>query len=1049
MRNSFLRRAEKVNRVRRKHGRWTKLVSIMACAVVFCTTYALILPALTIETGRELICTETDESHVHTDECYRQPEILPEETPPQPAQPSVEVVDKAGTSTDGETPAQPQDGETPAQPQDGAAPESGEESSAPQPTTMRHEGADYSVTVTYGAEAGLPENVELSVRELEPGTWEYQSYYDATLDLLDEDRELLACRFFDVSFLSDGTEVEPEAPVDVQIDYAKPLTQEEGAECTAVHFADTGVELLDAELETSADGGDVVTFTQDSFSVVGTAVTTLNLSNGSYIFYKNGYAIGVNSRSSDNNLVAVKVTVDENGYVYIPGGSDEVMKYITWTYDNGCLKNTGSGKYLNLISGAVVSTSQTATQARIINNVVRFSAMMNENDPATGINRTFYLGLSGTTFTSKSTFANGDYFTAAKVETVSDNPTQPYELEVKDDIRNSGTLVPSWTNGTLGGTLTYRWYRSDDGGNTWKPVERKRITGDSYNVAEDGSWLNVALDGGADKEYRLELVSRNGTQVSGPTSHDFHVPYYDSLQNGDFENPKISTDVSNSEHYQPLLPNGTAGMVWKTTASDEKVEYISVATKAFRDMSAKWHNCPEAASGVQFVELNATMDGALYQDVLTTPGSTMYWQLSHRGRGISGGNTDGTPGSTDTTDTMYVVIMSTKLAEQYDVTTQAKVEDVVNHPDKYPGAQVKEIKSDCQKWYTHKGDYTVPDDQYLTRYFFVAGPTSFDKNSPGSALAKTVGNHLDNVYFSTELPPPSEDEANLKVIKTIKGLSEEDARYVFSNLQFTVLDNYDGTQQTLTNKNLDSFVDNGDGTYTGTYMLRVTIGTGAGHRFTVTELTDTAAAPDRRTIYNRTTSAGTSANRQTVGSISAEQFVSSGGTASFYFTNSYEETYADFAILKVDEGGSGLRGAQFQLEKWDGETWSVFQTMETSAYGRDSQNGMSRNTLFRLTEIKAPDGYQLLTEPVYFKIERVGGTDKLMPHDANGNRLEQWPADVSLSGNSNIQLRIVNHKGMVLPSTGGTGTTGFYIAGAALMGAAVLYGLRRKREEYR
>lgn len=659
MRNSFLRRAEKVNRARRKHSRWTKLVSIMACAVVFCTTYALILPALTIETGRDIISAETDGS--------------------------------AG-------------GEMPAQPQDGAAAQDGEKSGS-KPITMRFEGTDYTVTVAYDTDAGLPENVELSVRELEQGTWEYQSYHDATLKLMDEDRELLACRFFDVSFLSDGAEVEPEAPVDVQIDYAQPLTQEKGVECTAVHFADAGVELLDAELETGTDGGDVVTFTQDSFSVVGTAVTKLDLGEGSYIFYKDGYAIGA---TTYGELKPFAVTVDENGYVYPSDGSAIVMKYITWTYsEEGKLLNSGSGTYMSLSSNSASTDSTgTAISARIINNAVRFWApTYTYNVYGNLVHIDFHLGFKNGTYIASPTFADGEYFTAAKVEEVSDNPDKPYALEVKDDIRSSGTLVPGWTDGTPSGTLVYRWYRSDDGGNTWKPVERKRITGTSYNVAEDGSWLNVALDGGADKEYMLELVSINGTQVSGNVSHTFHVPYYDSLQNGDFENPKISTDVSDSEHYQPLLPNGTAGMVWKTTASDGKVEYISVATDEFREMSARWHNCPEADSGKQFVELNATMAGALYQDVLTTPGSTMYWQLAHRGRGISGNNEDGTPPSgLDSTDTMYVVIMSTQLAEKYGVTTQEKVMDVMTNQHKYPGAQVKKIQSDCQKWYTHKGE---------------------------------------------------------------------------------------------------------------------------------------------------------------------------------------------------------------------------------------------------------------------------------------------------------------------------------------------------------
>lgn len=38
----------------RQRSIWKKLASVLGCIVVFCTTYALILPAITME--RETIC---------------------------------------------------------------------------------------------------------------------------------------------------------------------------------------------------------------------------------------------------------------------------------------------------------------------------------------------------------------------------------------------------------------------------------------------------------------------------------------------------------------------------------------------------------------------------------------------------------------------------------------------------------------------------------------------------------------------------------------------------------------------------------------------------------------------------------------------------------------------------------------------------------------------------------------------------------------------------------------------------------------------------------
>ena len=53
---------------RRQRKRWQKVVSVLGCLVVFCTTYALILPAITQE--RETFCGM--EAHSHSDKCYAQ-----------------------------------------------------------------------------------------------------------------------------------------------------------------------------------------------------------------------------------------------------------------------------------------------------------------------------------------------------------------------------------------------------------------------------------------------------------------------------------------------------------------------------------------------------------------------------------------------------------------------------------------------------------------------------------------------------------------------------------------------------------------------------------------------------------------------------------------------------------------------------------------------------------------------------------------------------------------------------------------------------------------
>lgn len=59
----------KVYIVRNKSRKWLRrVIRVLSCLVVFFTTYALILPAITLE--QEVFCGL--EEHSHTDECYQQ-----------------------------------------------------------------------------------------------------------------------------------------------------------------------------------------------------------------------------------------------------------------------------------------------------------------------------------------------------------------------------------------------------------------------------------------------------------------------------------------------------------------------------------------------------------------------------------------------------------------------------------------------------------------------------------------------------------------------------------------------------------------------------------------------------------------------------------------------------------------------------------------------------------------------------------------------------------------------------------------------------------------
>lgn len=66
MKGSMAPYKERLLRERKKWKRWQKVVSVMGALVVFCTAYALILPAVTM--GKETYCGQ--EEHQHNEDCY-------------------------------------------------------------------------------------------------------------------------------------------------------------------------------------------------------------------------------------------------------------------------------------------------------------------------------------------------------------------------------------------------------------------------------------------------------------------------------------------------------------------------------------------------------------------------------------------------------------------------------------------------------------------------------------------------------------------------------------------------------------------------------------------------------------------------------------------------------------------------------------------------------------------------------------------------------------------------------------------------------------------
>ncbi|MCD8008687.1 MAG: hypothetical protein LUF68_07115, partial [Clostridiales bacterium] len=88
--------------------------------------------------------------------------------------------------------------------------------------TQSCEGSDYTVTVSYEAEAGIPEDAVLTVEEYATDSSAYQTYYEQIAEIYGwEEDNTENVRVFDIGLYAGGEEIEPDATVQVTITFAE------------------------------------------------------------------------------------------------------------------------------------------------------------------------------------------------------------------------------------------------------------------------------------------------------------------------------------------------------------------------------------------------------------------------------------------------------------------------------------------------------------------------------------------------------------------------------------------------------------------------------------------------------------------------------------------------------------------------------------------------------------------------------------------------------------------------------------------------------------
>lgn len=606
--------------------------------------------------------------------------------------------------------------------------------------------------------------------------------------------------------------------------------------------------------------------------------------------------------------------------------------------------------------------------------------------------------------------------TPARAPAASD-PITDVTLTINDNVSTSGCYEAAVDGGGAaaleGKNVQYLWYKSTDDGANYTAVTAKNFTAGGKTVSnisgDHGEKLFLALDGGTVSDtlpsvtYKAVLMV-DGTEYDSVWAERTNTTYQASVLNGSFEAPDLT-----NYYFQEFVPEGTAGLFWKTTASNEEggqftyptgstqqndgehyIEIIDTGTPKHQSDAAYHHKQGTATNGTQYAEINAGAAGALYQTIATIPGTTMYWSVDHSGR--------------DGTDTMAVVMMPESNAES--ITTQEQLRQVLENPDKYGATVASDLSADKGVWITHSGQYTIPEGQYETRFFFMAVSTYNDRNY--------IGNHIDNVWFSQQIPPASSEAPNFTLTKHVVGLTEDDLQLLSGKLTFTVQKSADGsftdpeTVMTYTATNLGSWTPNGDGSWTLSarismkdqapgYYYRIEESYAELHGFKLTA-TDTNDAVQLQSTT----------------------------VAAFTFTNTYADTGRALKLTKIVNAPDTTGSFTFTVSYTD-----AGGNLQKSVILKNDESttitGIPRGASVTVTETTT-DGYTVIMK------------------DPSTGTVLAGSSSYTFTMNDDTAVDIYNTSTVALPETGGIGRGIFLYAGIALMLTAVITGclLRRK-----
>lgn len=621
---------------------------------------------------------------------------------------------------------------------------------------------------------------------------EINDQYDLTEQKLQEKAEnetydIAGFLAYDITFAdANGNKLEPNGDVKVSMKYKQAEIPEEAKKVlTENDDQNLDVTVMHLEEDEKGEVKDVVDMVADE-NETATVETTSAMKVKKAEFVTDSFSVFTVTWSKTSYTSSIYINVvDENG--------NGIGSNSSYTFSTGEITGDWSPS----------GTSEPVQLSTIKNDIANYNYSKATLDSADGTVISYIRCKMTTSYWSGTTYtwqysSDGNTWTDLGGKKIYFVYEKASGLRITDDIVNTGALKAEYAvkdrEEAVSG-VSYTWYRSDSEDGTYTEVEKINYQGDKTNLSADGMNLYPAFDDGARKWYKVKVTLSDGTEVEAAP---VQVVYYNQLQNGSFETPKYDTGMNQVSNESYAQGNG----VWQTTgtgAGDKLNKDIEILTNGnYLKQYYAWnkssysdgHDASNAAyEGNQFAELNCEADGALYQDVLTQEGTPLNYWLAHRARGKSSA-------STSQYDTMFLVMMPTKIAEKNKLDNQANLEVYLTklglqsqYKTKYSaegqeqiynqnGVKVLRVTSSNWNWHSLSETNAYTPTSSLTRFFFMSGDTAANDN--------TVGNFLDRVGFSQELPPVSDDEFSIQIEKKFRGLGNDDISKIKNNIQFEI-----------------------------------------------------------------------------------------------------------------------------------------------------------------------------------------------------------------------------------------------------------------------